>query len=123
MSVSEHLSRRTVATVMCGCLAGVETLDGGAAVRITARFKAGPLGIVYDDVELVLSASSHTCAFRAAASTVVFPFSSSGQARERNRARLLRVRKRLFEKSGWSCACPPELNPFAGFKCSLTCDV
>ena len=38
------------------------------------------------------------------------------------RARLLRVRKRLFGRSGWGCACPPDLNPFAAAKCALSCD-
>ena len=37
--------------------------------------------------------------------------------------RLLRVRKRLFGRLGWGCACPPELNPFASAKCALSCDL
>ena len=92
---------------------------GAGAVRVSARFGAGPLGFIRDDAEFVLSGGS--CAFRAASSTGGFPFSSSGMAKERNRKRLLRVRATLFDKAGWACGCPADANPFAALKCSLTC--
>ena len=104
-----------------------------------------------DDVEFLLSppftsaatSTYGTASFRAAASGDGFPFSTSERGLERNRERLLQVRtrlletsgcdlplrivalpqvrKRLFEKSGWVCACADDLNPLAAAKCALTC--
>ena len=95
----------------------------GGAVRVVASFRAGLLGLVSDETEFVIDPISRTTAFRAASSSPgVYPFSSSNTARKRNRERLLRVRKRLFERFGWSCGCPPDENPFAAAKCALTCE-
>ena len=77
---------------------------------------------VRDDVELVLRGATRVAAFRASATSPgLFPFSNSDTARRRNRERLLRVRKLLFERSGWRCACPPGLNALAAAQCTLTC--
>lgn len=98
----------------------VSAASGGATV-VTARFDVFPLGAVYDEAEFVLSGSS--AAFRAASSWGgVWPFASRDGPIQRNRQRLLKVRKRLFEANGWRCACPPDLNPFAAAKCALSCD-
>ena len=107
--------------------AAQQSLSRGAT-RVTASFSGGPFGFVTDDIEVVLSASSKTAAFRAASSDPgVFPFSSSDTARKRNRDRLLRVRRRLFEAKGgggsWRCACPPTENPFSAAKCDLLCEL
>ncbi|KAL1510597.1 hypothetical protein AB1Y20_006898 [Prymnesium parvum] len=108
---------------------------GGGAVRVRASFSAGVFGAVLlsrdltDEVEFVLSpppskgarSQFGTASFRAAASGTGFPFSTSERGVERNRERLLKVRKRLFEKNGWVCGCEEDLNPLEAFLCSLTC--
>ena len=108
---------------------------GGGAVRVRARFNAGVFGArllsrdLRDDVEFLISppsadgtASAYgTASFRAATSGDGFPFSTAEKGRERNRERLLQVRKRIFEKSGWVCACPEDLNQLAAAKCALSC--
>ena len=54
--------------------AAQQNLSRGAT-RVTASFSGGPFGFVTDDIEVVLSASSKTAAFRAASSDPgVFPF-------------------------------------------------
>ena len=66
-----------------------------------------------------MSASARVASFRAASNSPgLFPFSNSDTALRRNRERLLRVRRRLFKRAGWSCGCPPELNPLAAAKCA-----
>jgi hypothetical protein len=77
-------------------------------------------GRIDDDAEFLLRGS--TVAFRAAASSDGFPFSNAEAAVERNRERLLRVRGRLFNKSGWSCGCPPDANPIDAARCALFCN-
>ena len=100
----------------------VDVADGAGYVRVSAAFDAGPLGtaLIVDRVEFLLSDGGGV-AFRAAASTGGFPFSTAGQAVERNRARLLRARASLFGKSGWGCGCPDVPNPLGAAKCALTC--
>jgi hypothetical protein len=87
---------------------------------VRASFDGAPFGLARDSCEFVLS--DGVAAFRAASSSGgVYPFSSSSTALKRNRERMLRVRARLFGRSGWMCACPPTLDPFASAKCSLLC--
>jgi len=97
----------------------VETQAG--VVRVLATFDVNPFA--HDDAEFVLTSSTSTAAFRAAASMgAVWPFSDNEHVQARNKKRLLKVRATLFSKYGWSCACPPDANPFAAAKCALTCD-
>ena len=100
----------------------MEPQSGGMAVRVRASFDCGIF--VTDEAEFVLSSSSSTAAFRVASSAGgVWPFSSDAGVLKRNRERMLKVRARLFKKNSWHCACPPDLNPFAGHECALTCDL
>ena len=95
-----------------------------SAIRIVASFGGGPFGFVSDDVEFILDASSKTAAFRAASSSPgLWPFSDTETARRRNRERLLHIRKYLFERKGWSCGCPADLDPFSAAKCALSCSL
>lgn len=100
----------------------VRVTTAGDGLRVSASFAAGPFGFIVDEAEFVL-ATDGTAAFRAASSSAgLFPFSSSEKARDRNRDRLLRVRRRLFDKNGWTCGCPSNANPFAGVRCALFCE-
>ena len=107
------------ATLAAGGATTVSSSAAGAgATRVTASFSAGPLGLISDDLEFVLSDATHTTEYRASASAKNLVF---GDGAGRNKGRLSGVRKKLFEEQGWSCACPSDVGFVEGLKCSLFC--
>ena len=120
--LKKALEREGARDVRIDAAGGGGGLGGGGGVRVRATFSAGPLGLVSDEVDFLLSEGG-VAAFRAASSSGgVYPFSDSGTALRRNRERLLRVRRFLFEKRGWQCACPPDADPFTAARCALRCE-